>query len=219
MTQRTRIKICGISEPEQVENLVRLGVDAIGLVFAPASPRYVTPERASEIAAACPPLVTRVGLFRNASAARVSEVCARVPLDLLQFHGSEDNEFAGSFDLPYIRAIGLGQGRGKGSDEEDLPEHFPDARALLLDSHAPGAAGGSGKAGNWGQIRRFAENHGMKHWILAGGLHPGNVAEAIQLARPFAVDVSSGVESNSGSKELDLIQAFVQAVRAADGTC
>ena len=214
MNQRTRIKICGMNDPTLVDDLVRLGVDAIGLVFVSSSPRFVETDLAIQIARACPPLMTRVALFRNAPLDTIESVLRAVPVDLLQFHGDESNAFCAQFRRPFIRAVGVGNA---GSDAHDL-DRFPDARTLLLDGHALGEAGGSGTAGDWRQMRQLAESQGLEHWMLAGGLQPENVGLAIEQAAPYAVDVSSGVETAPGVKNLNRIQAFVEAVREADRT-
>ncbi len=180
-----------------------LGVDAIGLVFASESPRCVAVERAIEICRALPPFVSRVGLFMNQPASRIEEVLARVPLDWLQFHGSEAAAFCAGFGRPWIRAIAMG-----GAKWADELAQFSTADALLVDSHAPGGQGGSGQTFDWSCLPEM-----QRPWILAGGLNPDNVAEACRRLVPSAVDVSSGVESRPGVKDDKLMKMFIEAVR------
>lgn len=199
---RTRIKICGITRPEDGVMAAEQGADAIGLVFYPPSVRHVEIEQAAEIAAAIPPLVSVVGLFLDASAAQVEDVLSAVPIDLLQFHGGESAEFCQQFSRRYIKSVGMA-----GGDPAAVAAEHPRALALLLDGHAPGAAGGSGHAFDWG--RKLPVSHRI---ILAGGLHPENVREAIETIRPWAVDCSSGVESAPGIKDSSKIAAFTKEV-------
>lgn len=201
---RTRVKICGITRTEDGVAAAQLGADAIGLVFHPPSPRFVTPDMAQRIVAALPPFVAAVGLFMNAEAATVRAVLDRVPLHLLQFHGDEDPAYCADFSLPYIKAVPMGAGANVG----DYEQRFATAAGLLLDSHGGNKMGGTGRGFDWNRIP--AERH--KPLILAGGLHPDNVAEAIRRVRPFAVDVSSGVEAAKGIKDTELMRAFLRGV-------
>ncbi len=201
----TRIKVCGLTTPGQAVAAAEAGVDAIGLVFWPESSRALSPERAREIAAAVPPLVTVVGLFMNARAADVDAVLAQVPLDLLQFHGQETDAFCRAFERRYIKAIGMSGGQ----DPEPLAQDFPGAAGLLVDAHAGDRAGGSGESFDWSRLPRTL----AARCILAGGLSPENVAEAIRTVRPWGVDVSSGVESSPGVKDSERIRRFVSEVR------
>lgn len=205
-TGRTRVKICGITRAEDAVAAAHAGADAIGLVFHPDSPRYVTTEQARQILQAVPPLVTVVGLFMDAEATDVNEILARVPVDLLQFHGRETASYCGSFSRGYIKAVPMG------GDSEGYTSAFaggyPDARGFLVDSNAPGAAGGSGKRFNWQRL----DKRPARPLILAGGLTPDNVADAVREVQPWGVDVSSGVESAPGRKEMALMQRFVQGV-------
>lgn len=205
---RTRIKICGITRPEDALAAAAEGADAIGLVFYPPSPRHVEIEQAAEIAAQLPPFVTSVGLFVNADAETIAEVVARVGIDLIQFHGNECPEYCSGHGRPWIRALRM-------KDDIDLnkeTERFSTARGLLLDAYRPGAPGGTGETFDWQRIPRGLG----RQVILAGGLDPDNVAHAVSTVRPWAVDVSGGVESAPGLKSRDLIAGFVEAVRRGE---
>ena len=201
---RTRVKICGITRPEDGAIAAALGVDAIGLVFYPPSPRFVDPETAQRIVAALPPLVTVVGLFMNAEPAAVQAVLTHVSLHLLQFHGDERPSDCAAFGLPYLKAVPM----GAGAEVLDYEQRFASAAGLLLDSHGGQKMGGTGQGFDWSRI----PVHRKKPLILAGGLHSGNIAEAIRQVRPYAVDVSSGVESARGVKDAELMRAFLQGV-------
>lgn len=201
---RTRIKICGIVRPEDGAMAAELGADAIGLVFHPASARYVTADGARQIIRALPPLVATVGLFMNADAAAVRAVLQQVPLQWLQFHGDEDPDYCADFGLPYIKAVPM----GAGADIDAYQRRFAGAAGLLLDSHGGTGMGGTGQTFDWSRIP--AARH--KPLILAGGLHPGNVAAAVHQVRPYAVDVSSGVETAKGVKNAALMRAFIRGV-------
>lgn len=205
---RTRIKICGITRREDALLAGELGADAIGLVFYRASPRALTPGNALEIVRSSPPFLTTVGLFMDADRDEVVSVLESVPLDLLQFHGSESPDFCGSFDRPYIKAVPM----GGGEDVTGTMQRFPQAGGFLLDSHASGAAGGSGETFDWAAWPRKA----TRPLILAGGLGPSNVAEAIRRTAPWGVDVSSGVESGRGVKDPDRMTAFCREVQRID---
>ncbi|MCW8924140.1 MAG: phosphoribosylanthranilate isomerase [Gammaproteobacteria bacterium] len=204
----TRVKICGITRVEDALNAAAEGVDAIGLVFYEKSPRFVTSSQAAEISRKLPAFVTSVALFKDADADEVRRVLAKVSIDLLQFHGSESAEFCRQFGRPYIKALGM---VGESVAPKRVEEYF-DARGLLLDGHAPGAAGGTGQSFEWNMIPDDLEYP----LILAGGLGVDNVAEAIQTVKPYAVDVSSGVESKKGIKDAALVTAFMNNVRQAD---
>jgi phosphoribosylanthranilate isomerase len=207
---RTRVKICGITSQPDAAAACSAGADAIGLVFYSRSPRHVSIELASAIALAVPPFVSRVALFKDASTEEVEAVLACVEIDLLQFHGSEDPAYCRSFGRPYIKALGLKGVADIAAAIADGERDYAEARALLLDGHAPGEAGGSGESLDWSSLARTD-----KPLILAGGLDPDNVRRAIELARPYAVDVSSGVEASPGIKDAAKINAFLREVAAA----
>ncbi|NMG27438.1 phosphoribosylanthranilate isomerase [Aromatoleum evansii] len=205
---RTRIKICGLTRAEDVLAAVEAGADAIGLVFYPPSPRFVAFERAAELAALVPPFVTTVGLFVNPDPAYVRQALAQVPLQLLQFHGDESEAQCAAFGRPWIKAARV----RPGIDLVEFSASHPSASGLLLDAFVDGYGGG-GKVFDWSLI---PERLG-RPLILSGGLDPDNVAEAVRRVRPWAVDVSSGVESGKGIKDAARIAAFVAGVRNADG--
>ena len=201
-----RIKVCGLTRVEDVQAAVAAGVDAIGLVFYPESPRHLTIAQAVTLCREIPPFVTIVGLFVNASRAEVHRVVESVPLNLLQFHGDETVDQCEGFGLPYLRAARV----RPGVDLLEFASQFPSARALLLDTWTP-AYGGSGESFDWSLVPASCP----LPVILSGGLTPNNVAEAIRQVRPVAVDVSSGVESAKGIKDAAKIRAFVSAVRGS----
>jgi len=208
LNPRTRVKICGITRPEDASEAARLGVDAIGLVFYEKSPRHVSIEQAQRICQALTGFVTVVALFMNPPSEQVSQVLDQVPVDLLQFHGVENAEFCRSFERPYIKALGI-------SGSKDLLsqiEPYTDARGILLDSHATGAAGGTGETFDWSLIPDQLRGS----IILAGGLNPANVAEAISRVHPYAVDLSSGVESAPGIKDSALMTQLINEVKRVD---
>jgi phosphoribosylanthranilate isomerase len=204
---RTRIKICGFTRNEDLAAAVNAGADAIGLVFYPPSPRFLAAEAAALLARQVPPFVTRVGLFVNAEPAMVREILAQVPIDLLQFHGDEDAQYCEQFGRPYIKAARV----KPGLDLLEFARAFPTAQGLLLDAWVE-AYGGAGQSFDWSLI---PENLPLPI-VLSGGLHAGNVIEAVVKTRPWAVDVSSGVEFSKGIKDAVKIVAFVAAVRMAD---
>ena len=201
---RTRVKICGITRAEDANAAVAHGCDAIGLVFYKPSPRYVFPNVAAAIAAQLPPFVSAVGLFVDASPEYVREVLAQVHLDLLQFHGDEPPEYCRQFGMPYLKAVRV-------RPETNLLQYaaaYADAKALLLDAYMPGTPGGTGTTFDWTLIPKAFP----MPIILAGGLDAGNVSEAIKQCRPYAVDVSGGVERQKGIKDADKIAAFMRGV-------
>jgi phosphoribosylanthranilate isomerase len=206
--ERTRVKICGISEPLHARVASDAGADVIGLVFYKPSPRYVTPEQAARIVAALPPFVVAVGLFVDAEAAEVRAVLEKVPLDLLQFHGDETPEFCEQFGVPYVRAVRM----EAGTDLLEYVQRFSRAKALLLDAHVPGTPGGTGRTFDWKDIPRDLPIP----LILSGGLTVENVARAVREVKPWAVDVSSGVEASRGSKDPGKIVEFIRSVRRED---
>ena len=208
--QRTRIKICGLTRAEDMDAALQAGADAVGLVFYPPSPRFVALEQAAALARRVPPFVTRVGLFVNADPADVRRVMADVPLELLQFHGDEDDVYCRQFGKPFIKAARM-RPEMKKDDLLEFARTFPSAQALLLDAFVEGYGGG-GQTFDWGLI---PQNLPLP-LILSGGLHPDNVGEAVRRVAPWAVDVSSGVEAGKGIKDAARIDAFIAAVQAAD---
>ncbi|MBF7141364.1 MULTISPECIES: phosphoribosylanthranilate isomerase [Pseudomonas] len=201
-----RSKICGITRPEDAIVAAQAGADAIGLVFYAPSPRAVNVQQAREIIRALPPFVTVVGLFVNASACEINETLDAVPLDLLQFHGDESPEQCSGYHRPYIKALRV----RPGDNLEAACERYGSASGLLLDAFVEGVPGGTGLAFDWNLVPAALP----KPIILAGGLTPENVSEAIERVRPFGVDVSGGVELSKGIKDAHRVQAFVKAVRS-----
>jgi phosphoribosylanthranilate isomerase len=204
---KTRIKICGLTREEDVDAAVAAGADALGFVFYPPSPRYVTAQRAVELVRRIPPFVEVVGLFVNEPPEVVQAVCAALPISILQFHGDENAAYCRQFSRPYLRAARV-------RPELDLVEFagsFPDARGLLLDAFVEGYGGG-GHVFDWTLIPPDLPGF----LVLSGGLTAANVGDAIRRVRPVAVDVSSGVEMGKGIKDHSKIAAFVAAVRKAD---
>jgi phosphoribosylanthranilate isomerase len=207
---RTRVKICGLTRAEDVRAAVAAGADAIGLVFHSASPRAVTLDQAARLCALLPPFVAAVGLFVDASEPQVRAILDRVPLDLLQFHGEEPAAFCTRFGRRWIKAIRM----RPGLDLMARARIYRDAGGLLLDAFDPVLAGGTGTTFDWGRIPASLGTP----IILAGGLTPDNVADAIRQVRPFAVDVSGGVESAKGIKDPAKISAFMRGVSDGDST-
>jgi phosphoribosylanthranilate isomerase len=206
--ERTRIKICGIREAGHARLAADAGADAIGLVFYPASPRYVEAAQAARIATGLPPFVMAVGLFVNAEEAQVRAILAQVPLDLLQFQGDEGPEFCERFGKPYVRAVRM-EAR---TDLLEYARRFSRAKALLLDAHVPGQPGGTGRTFDWAGLPRDLPIS----LILSGGLTAANVGRAVREVQPWAVDVSSGVEASRGCKDPRKIIEFIRSVRRED---
>ncbi|MDH5191380.1 MAG: phosphoribosylanthranilate isomerase [Gammaproteobacteria bacterium] len=202
-----KIKICGITRPEDAILASNLGVDAIGLVFYGKSPRAVTIEQASEIASVVAPFTSLVGLFVDEDQYEIQAVLDEVSLDVLQFHGDQPQTLCADFGRRYFKAIRI----GADTNIDAEMANYPDASAFLLDSHSDKAPGGTGETFDWEKVPATAK----KPIILAGGLDPDNVASAIRQISPYAVDVSSGVESSRGIKDADKMTAFVRAVRGA----
>ncbi|MGE5149672.1 MAG: phosphoribosylanthranilate isomerase [Rhodospirillaceae bacterium] len=205
---RTRVKICGITRPADARAAAEAGADAIGLVFYPPSPRFLSTERAAEIRDALPPFVQTVALFVNADAAQVSQVLGRVKPAMLQFHGDEAPEFCAQFGVPFVKACRI----RPGTDPLAYLQRYARAAAWLVDSFVP-EYGGVGEAFDWS----LAPRERGRPLILSGGLHAGNVAAAIRAVQPWGVDVSTGVESAKGIKDTAKMAAFVAEVRNADG--
>ncbi|WP_052384197.1 phosphoribosylanthranilate isomerase [Litchfieldella xinjiangensis] len=197
---RTRVKICGVTRPTDVDAAVAAGADALGFVLWPGSKRALDDARLAELASRVPAFVTRVGLFVDQERGVIEHASRH--LDLLQFHGDESPDFCASFDRPWIKALRM-------RDDLDLhaaAQAYQGAQALLLDAYCPGVPGGTGETFDWARIPASL----TKPVILAGGLTPANVARAIRQVAPFAVDVSGGVEHAPGIKDASLIEAFVQ---------
>lgn len=207
-TSRTRIKICGLREPEHARIAADAGADAVGLVFYDQSPRNVAIDDAARVIEALPPYVMAVGLFVNQGAEAIRSILSQVRLDLLQFQGDEAPGFCESFGRPYVRAVRM----EKGVDLVEWRRQFPGAKALLVDAHVPGQRGGTGQVFDWGVI---PASHPAP-LILSGGLTAGNVGRAIREVRPWAVDVSSGVESSRGVKDPAKIVEFIRSVQRED---
>ncbi|MFI4981907.1 MAG: phosphoribosylanthranilate isomerase [Nevskiales bacterium] len=206
---RTRIKFCGITRAEDALVAAALGVDALGFIFVPGSPRCLTTDAAAAIRDRLPPLLSVVTLLQNPDSDKVWETIDAVQPHFLQFHGEETPQFCASFGLPYLKAIAM---RGPHRPLAEIAADYADAAALLLDGHAPGELGGQGKTFDWAEIAA-----GVRiPLIVAGGLNPENIATAIRTARPYAVDVSSGIESKPGIKDSGKMEAFVRHVRDAD---
>jgi phosphoribosylanthranilate isomerase len=207
---RTRVKICGITRAEDGRAAAQAGADAIGLVFYAKSPRYVEVPQAQAICAALPPFVSVVALFVDAPREQVLRVLESVPVDLLQFHGAEDAAHCEAFGYPYIKAVGMREG----SDPRAVMSAHPRARGFLFDAYQPDSHGGGGVTFDWDAMPRS----GDRALILAGGLTPDNVARAVEQTRPFAVDVSSGVELEKGIKSVEKIEAFMRGVERGDAS-
>lgn len=200
-----RVKICGITRNEDLNAACNAGADALGFVFYAKSPRNLSIEQAASLVKALPPFVQSVGLFVDAEPDFVRAVLEAVPLDLLQFHGGETPEYCRQFGRPYLKAVRV----RPGVDLVKYASDFSDARALLLDAFVPGVPGGTGERFDWRLIPAGLN----KPIILSGGLNPDNVAEAVQTVQPWAVDVSSGVESAPGIKDAAKVAAFIERAR------
>ena len=207
-SSRVRIKICGITRPQDALAAARFGADAVGLVFFPGSPRAINVDVAGKITSALPPFVSRVGLFVNATEAEIRDILDAVPLDVLQFHGDEQPEACRRYSKPYIKAVRM----HTAVDLNREAGRYADASALLLDTYVKDIHGGTGQAFDWSTIPRGID----KPLILAGGLTADNVAAAVRQVRPYAVDVSGGVESAKGIKDADKMAEFIREVRHAE---
>lgn len=205
---RTRIKMCGITRSEDAEHAVRSGADALGFIFWPLSPRYIAPPDARGIIRKVGPFVATVGVFVNASADEVRAAIGAAGISVLQFHGEEAADFCGSFGLPFLKAFKVGQG----GDLLKSADRYGAAAGWLFDAFDPRLVGGTGETFDWSLIPAGL----ARPLVLSGGLHAGNVGEAIRRVKPYAVDVSSGTETGKGIKSAEKIAAFVQGVRNAD---
>lgn len=199
----TRVKICGLTRPQDVDAAVAAGADALGFVFTPRSKRYLETGLARELVQRVPAFVARVGLFMDQDIEEIGRVLDTVPLNLLQFHGRESRALCTAFALPYVKALAMASEGGAMAATD-----YPDAAALLLDSHEPGAPGGTGKTFDWANIPPLP-----RPLVLAGGLTPANVARAVREVRPWAVDVSSGVESAPGVKSIEKMYEFIKEAK------
>jgi len=201
---RTRVKICGITRPQDAVFAANIGVDAIGLVFYANSPRAVKTDQAQMIIQQLPPFVTTVGLFVDAEPNFVQHIITKVSLDVLQFHGEENPDYCASFSKPYIKALRI----RSDTDIKQYAKNHIQAQALLLDTYVKGTKGGTGITFDWQQVPTDIS----KPIIVAGGLTPDNVTQVITKLQPYAVDVSGGVESAKGIKDAEKITAFMQGV-------
>ncbi|MFP8968319.1 phosphoribosylanthranilate isomerase [Pokkaliibacter sp. CJK22405] len=205
---RTRVKICGIGTLEDGLEAIDAGADALGFVFYAKSKRNIDIERCRAITSKLPPFIEKVGLFVDAEVTFVAQAVKEAGLSLLQFHGDETPEYCEQFSLPYIKAVRM----KPGVDLHKIAQEFMSAQALLVDAYQPGIPGGTGQTFNWDVLPSAL----AKPIILAGGLTPQNVEQAITQVHPYAVDVSGGVESAPGSKSADLISKFMQGVFRSD---
>lgn len=209
MTHRTRIKFCGMTRPGDVRLAGEFGVDAIGVVFVPGSRRAIEPAQAVALRDAVPPLTHVVALFMDPDETLVRAAIRALRPTLLQFHGREDAGFCERFGLPYVKTLAMGEGVAAA---EALATRYPSVDAFLLDGHKAGEQGGQGASFDWARLPALP-----KPWLLAGGLTPDNVFEAVRQSRPFGVDVSSGIEGAPSQKDGERMHRFVQEVRRADG--
>ena len=200
------IKICGITNAEDAKAAAVRGADAVGFIFWPSSPRFIEPDAARSIVAMLPPSTAAVGVFVNQSSAHINDVAARVGLRAVQLHGDETEAFAGEISRPVIKSVALASGGAP-----DV-ERWPKSITLLLDVHDPVRRGGTGTTVDWSMASELARHRRV---ILAGGLNPENVAEAITRVRPYGIDVSSGVERSPGKKDHDRLAALFEAVQVS----
>lgn len=204
---RTRVKVCGLCTLADAKHAIIAGADAIGMVFYSKSPRYISIADAQEIVSRIPPFASTVGLFVNSRFETVRNILSEVPLDLLQFHGDEDEVFCNSFNRPYIKAVRV----KADTDLLHICHQYPSARGILLDSYKKGTPGGTGETFDWGMIPRRLP----LPVVLAGGLDANIVAEAVSAVHPWAVDVSSGVELSPGIKDRQKVEQFIRAVESS----
>ena len=201
---KTRIKFCGLTRQQDVQRAVALGVDALGFVFVQNSARNIDIDTAMDLVSEVPPFIIKVGLFMNEDIADVEDVIKHVKLNLLQFHGDEDKEFCAQFKMPYIKAVPM----ASTLSVSDFCGRYSSATGFILDSHAQGQMGGSGGKFAWNEIPKNL----IKPIILAGGLTVDNVAKAVRVVRPYAVDVSSGIETSKGIKDPAKMEQFIKEV-------
>ena len=199
-----RVKICGMTRSVDVQAAIRAGADALGFVFASRSKRVLDKPLAAELVAQVPAFISRVGLFMDQDSSEVVNILKQVPLNLLQFHGNEDADYCRQFGLPYIKAVSMASDQAVARAVND----YSDAAALLLDSHAPGGVGGTGAVFDWSLIPAVS-----LPIVLAGGLTPGNVRQAVKQVKPWAGDVSSGVEDSPGIKNDELMRVFIKEAK------
>lgn len=207
-TMRTRVKICGFTQVSDAVTAAELGVDAIGLVFYPPSPRHVSIEQAAKIVDALPAFVSVVALFVDEKESQIREVISKVSIDCIQFHGDETPADCRGYNMPYMKAIRM----KPGLNVLEIAEQYGDASALLLDAYHLGVKGGSGSQFDWDLIPRDCS----LPIVLAGGLQADNIRQAIQSVRPYALDVSSGVESEKGVKDVAKMAAFIREINEGD---
>lgn len=200
-----KVKICGITRLEDALAAAELGADALGFVFYEKSPRYVRPDIAADIIAQLPPFITSVGLFVNPAATIVKEIITQTTVDLLQFHGDEENTFCAQFSRPFIKAVRMAEAL----DLHKEIEKYPGARGILLDAYDPQRYGGTGHTFEWSRVQGSLP----KPIIVAGGLTSENVAQAVAMTHPWGVDVSGGVEQSKGIKQRSLIEAFMRGAK------
>ncbi len=209
MDQPVRVKICGITRLEDAVAAALAGADAVGFVFHPESPRYILPEDAAVIARAMPPFVTTVGVFVDSPPDQVKQTLSTAGLDVAQLHGAESVEYCAMFPR-VIKAM-----RVKGPEAVDMLKEYTCVSAFLLDAYHPKAPGGTGESFDWKIAAKAAQTHRI---ILAGGLTPDNVQKAVAEVRPYAVDVSSGVEKTPGRKDLDKVREFIRRAKGGRAT-
>jgi phosphoribosylanthranilate isomerase len=209
---RTRIKFCGMTRAADVAAAAALGADAVGLVFAAGSPRRLEPGQATGLRAAAAPFLSVVALFRDTPEAEIAAALEMARPHLLQFHGDEDEAACARWGLPYLRAVPMGSLDAGGAAA--WLARYPSAAGFVFDSHAAGGAGGSGGVFDWSRLPAA----GTQPWLLAGGLTPETVADAVQRVRPWGVDVASGIEARPGIKDPQRMHRFVTEVRRADAS-
>ena len=201
-----KIKICGLTDPENSKQIASLDIHAIGLVFFKESPRAVSIEQANEIIQELPPFINKVGLFVNASSNFVDQVLNSVNIDTIQFHGDESSSDCSQFQMPFIKAIRMREGINLLSQAEE----FSSASGLLLDSFEEDSYGGTGKSFDWNLIK----NNLDLPIILAGGLNKDNIMSAIEKTQPYAIDISSGVEVDKGIKDIEKTKEIIEIVKS-----